>query len=65
MMSVMLVSFLEAYLEDGLVEIASKNPKVIKTPVIEPSRLLEIESIDEESMPDLIKDAAVDSGMLF
>jgi hypothetical protein len=47
MMSVMLVSFLEAYLEDGLVEIASKNPKVIKTPVIEPNRLLEIESIDQ------------------
>lgn len=47
MMSVMLVSFLEAYLEDGLVEIASKNPKVIKTPVIESSRLLEIESIDQ------------------
>ena len=47
MMSVMLVSFLEAYLEDGLVEIASKNPKVIKTPVIEPNRLLEIDSIDQ------------------
>jgi hypothetical protein len=47
MMSVMLVSFLEAYLEDGLVEIASKNPKVIKTPVIEPNRLMEVESIDQ------------------
>jgi hypothetical protein len=47
MMSVMLVSFLEAYLEDGLVEIASKNPNVIKTPVIEPNRLMEVESIDQ------------------
>jgi hypothetical protein len=47
MMSVMLVSFLEAYLEDGLVEIASKNPKVIKTPEIEPNRLMEVESIDQ------------------
>jgi hypothetical protein len=47
MMSVMLVSFLEAYLEDGLVEIALKNPKVIKTPEIEPNRLLEIDSIDQ------------------
>jgi hypothetical protein len=47
MMSVMLVSFLEAYLEDGLVEIALKNPKLIKTPVIEPNRLLEIDSIDQ------------------
>jgi hypothetical protein len=47
MMTVMLVSFLEAYLEDGLIEIAVKNPKVIENPAIEPNRLLEIESIDQ------------------
>jgi hypothetical protein len=47
MMSVMLVSFLEAYLEDGLIDISCKNPRVIKNPVIDPSRLLEIDTIDQ------------------
>jgi hypothetical protein len=46
-MSVMLVSFIEAYLEQGLVSLAAKNPRLVKAVEIECRRVFEVESIDE------------------
>src|ERR1700730_10501824 len=41
-MSVMLVSFLETFLEDGLVEIAQRNPRVVKAVEVQTSRIFEV-----------------------
>jgi hypothetical protein len=46
-MSVMLVSFLESYLEEGLIGIAVKNPSLIKNADIEKSRIFEVDSIED------------------
>jgi hypothetical protein len=46
-MAVMLVSFLETFFEDGLVEIAKRNPKVVKDVEVPTSRILEAEAIEE------------------
>lgn len=46
-MSVMLVSFLEAYLEDGLGDIAIKNPRLVGNSKIEPMRIFEVNTIEE------------------
>jgi hypothetical protein len=47
-MSVMLVTFLEAYLEEGLITLAERNPKLLEhAPPIQPARLLEVGSIEE------------------
>jgi hypothetical protein len=47
-MSVMLVVFLEAYLEDGLVELAIRVPTLMKDmPAPEASRVFEVETLDE------------------
>jgi hypothetical protein len=47
-MSVMLVTFSEAYLEDGLIGLSAKNPNLLKdAPPIPPNRMLEAESLDE------------------
>jgi hypothetical protein len=47
-MSVMLVTLLEGYLEDGLISLVSKNPKLMKdAPPIDHYRALEVASIEE------------------
>ncbi len=46
-MSVMLVSFVEAYLEDGLIGIAVKNPEVVRKVEIRTERCFEIDNIEE------------------
>jgi hypothetical protein len=47
-MSVMLVTFTEAYLEDGLIGLPAKNPNLLKdAPPIPPNRMIEAESLDE------------------
>lgn len=46
-MSVMLVSFLETYLEQGLVSLAIKNPRLVKGVEIESDRIFEAVSIDD------------------
>jgi hypothetical protein len=46
-MSVMLVSFLEAYLEDGLTEIANRNPSLVRNSTVEPMRIFEVNTIEE------------------
>jgi hypothetical protein len=46
-MSVMLVSFLETFLEDGLVEIAERNPRVVKAVEVPTSRIFEVETMDD------------------
>ena len=47
-MSVMMVTFLEGYLEDALISLATKNPKLMKdAPPIDHNRTLEVDSIDE------------------
>lgn len=46
--SVMLVTFTETYLEEGLMSLAVMNPKLMKdAPPIDHDRMLEVESIDE------------------
>lgn len=45
-MSVMLVSFLEAFMEDGLIEVAARNPKMIKSREVQGSLVFETESLD-------------------
>ncbi len=45
--SVMFVALLEGYLEDGLITLATKNPKVLRdAPPLHPQRALEIDSIE-------------------
>jgi hypothetical protein len=47
-MSVMLVTFTESYLEDGLIRLAVLNPHLMKDALpIDHNRILEVESIDE------------------
>ena len=47
-MSVMLVTFIETYLEDGFIRLAVLNPKLIKDALpIDHNIILEVESIDE------------------
>jgi hypothetical protein len=47
-MSVMLVTFLEAYMEEGLISLAEKNPGLLKdAPPIAPARALEVNSLEE------------------
>src|SRR5262249_26822955 len=47
-MSVMVVSLLEGYLEDGLISLATKNPKLMKdAPPIDHHRVLEVSSIED------------------
>jgi hypothetical protein len=47
MMYVMLVSFLEAYFEDALIDLARKNPGLVREPRIDTIRLMEVGSIEE------------------
>jgi hypothetical protein len=47
-MPVMLVTFLEAYLEEGLIDLATQDSKLLeKAPVIPPSRVFEIDTLEE------------------
>jgi hypothetical protein len=46
-MTVMLVSFMETYLEDGLIEVAQRNPVLVKADNIETNRVFDVDSIDE------------------
>jgi hypothetical protein len=46
-MSVMLVSFIEFYLEEALISIAVKNPLLVKDADIEKSRIFEVDSIEQ------------------
>jgi hypothetical protein len=46
-MSVMLVSFLQSYLEEGLIDIAARNPSIVKGIDIQSSSVFEIETIEE------------------
>jgi hypothetical protein len=47
-LGVMLVTFTEVYLEDGLISLSALNPKLIKdAPPIDHHRILETESLDE------------------
>jgi hypothetical protein len=47
-MCVMLVSFVEAYLEDGLVLVATKNPQLMESAEpLPPSTILEADTLDE------------------
>lgn len=47
-MSVMLVTFLEGYLEDGLMFLAMKNPNLMKDAAqIDPKRVLEVGNLEE------------------
>jgi hypothetical protein len=47
-MSIMLVVFLEAYLEDGLIELATRKPAVLRdVPAPEASRVFEVETLDK------------------
>jgi hypothetical protein len=45
-MSVMLVSFLEAFMEDGLIEVGTRNPKMIKSREVQSNVVFEAESLD-------------------
>jgi hypothetical protein len=45
--SVMLISFLEGYLEDGLVELARKNPGIVKAVVVNTSRIFEVDELED------------------
>lgn len=45
-MSVMLVSFLEAFMEDGLIEVATRNPKMMKDREVQSSLVFETYSLD-------------------
>jgi hypothetical protein len=46
-MTVMLVSFMEIYLEDGLVEVGKKNPILVKGNPVGTNMIFEANSIDE------------------
>lgn len=47
-MSVMLVTFLEAYLEEGIINMAECDPRLVRNaPQVPPSRIMEIETLDE------------------
>jgi hypothetical protein len=45
--SVMHVSFLESYFEEGLISIAVRNPSVVKDADIDKRRIFEVDSIEE------------------
>jgi hypothetical protein len=46
-LTVMLVTFLEAYLEEGLVSVAAKNPDLVKDADILKNRVFELDSIED------------------
>jgi hypothetical protein len=46
-MTVMLVSFMETYLEDGLIEVGKKNPSLINGDPVGTNIIFEVNSIDE------------------
>ena len=47
-MPVMLVTFLEAYLEEGLIDLVTRNSGLLeKAPVVHPSRVFEIDTLEE------------------
>jgi hypothetical protein len=46
-MSVMMVSFMETFLEDGLIEVAKRNPRIVKNVEVQTSRLFEVDTMDE------------------
>jgi hypothetical protein len=46
-MTVMLVSFMEIYLEDGLIEVAKKNPALVKVDRVGTDLIFEFDTMDE------------------
>jgi hypothetical protein len=46
-MTVMLITFLENFLEDGLMEVAVKNPQIIKKVEFQAIKIFETESLEE------------------
>jgi hypothetical protein len=54
MICVMLISYIEAYFEDVLTDLARRNPTLITDPAIDTKRLMEIDSIDELRLEVLV-----------